>query len=91
MPDGAVVATDTGFRCEYLLFGDRLSRYIIPLRSFTGERYALPHAAQYLLYSPDSKYARRGDIELCTQLYLKQNNRLVPLKEYGPLYVRKLK
>ena len=80
VPEGAVVATDTTFGCEYLFFGDRLSRRIIPLRSFTGERRPVPAEAQYLLYSLDSPYAQHGDTAICTVYF-----------PYGPLYLRKLK
>ncbi len=50
---------------EYLLFGDRLSRRIIPLRDLAGRQAPLPSEAQYIVYTADSPYARMGDLCLC--------------------------
>ena len=81
VPEHTVVATDiTPISYEYLFFGDRLSRRLIPLRPFIGAVQPLPADAQYLLYSADSRYARKGDPLICYQ------------HPYcGTLYVRQLK
>lgn len=66
VPEHTVVATDTNqIFIEYLLFGDWLSRRILPLRTLAGEHLPLPPEAQYLLYTADSPYARPGDTCLC--------------------------
>ncbi len=81
VPDAAVVATDTNqIFIEYLLFGDRLSRRIIPLRTLAGTHLPLPPEAQYLLYTTGSPYAGQGDICIC------QTNPFC-----DALYLRKLK
>lgn len=81
VPEHTVVALDTKFDlCEYLFFGDRLSRRLIALRPFVGKRLAIPADAQYLLYSADSPYARKNDSCLCV------NDPCC-----GTLFVRKLK
>jgi hypothetical protein len=55
VPKDAIVATmlESG-TLEYPLFGEKLTRTILPINSFTGEIIPIPMEANYLLYSRDN-------------------------------------
>ena len=51
VPSDAVVAIDTRYvASEYLFFGQGLTRRLIPLQNFLGERKAIPADASWLIY-----------------------------------------
>jgi len=81
VPENAVVATDSVHKLpEYLFFGEKFTRTVIPLRPFDGPRRPLSAAAQYLIFDVTSPYATPKGIALTTADY--------PL---GILYLRPLK
>ena len=56
---------------EYPLFGERLTRTLVPINSFGLGIQSIPAMCQFLLYSPDVEAARPGDIWLGEDWYLR--------------------
>lgn len=74
VPKDAVVGV--AFRedsMEYHLFGEGLTRTIIPINSFTGKKSAIPSRADHLIYHKEfSQHWADGDIHLGEDYYLKK-------------------
>ena len=79
VPQNATVSTYlTSNAFEYILFGEKLTRTIIPIISFENEIQQIPQDAEYLLYTNDFPCRINSDIELGENLFLRkltENNR----------------
>jgi 4-amino-4-deoxy-L-arabinose transferase-like glycosyltransferase len=67
-PDATVAVCLRNYFFEYPLFGERLTRRLIQLNSFWRGTQAVPHDADYLLYSPGYFDQKDGDIKLARTL-----------------------
>ena len=56
---------------EYPLFGERLTRTILPINSFEKGLQPIPLTAEYLLYAEGFPCARKEDVYLGADLYLR--------------------
>lgn len=78
-PDATVAVAFGEDTFEYPLFGEHLTRKLIPINSFLNGMQAIPPEADYLIYSenvyPDWKYK---DIELGQDWYLRNLKRAKP-------------
>lgn len=73
VPSGATVAAAMRpDSAEYLLFGERLTRQIIPINSFLRGPQPLPPEAQFLIYTRGYPGARTTDIHLGADWYLRE-------------------
>ncbi|HEY3415565.1 MAG TPA: glycosyltransferase family 39 protein [Armatimonadota bacterium] len=83
LPEHAILANDIRGVApfpEFLLFGELATRKVIPLRPWRGQPKDLPTEANYLIYTPDSRFRQPGDMQL---------GGIDPV--FGTLYLRKLK
>lgn len=73
VPSDAIVATDIHDNSfEYVLFGDKLTRMILPLNSFWWGKQPLPPQAQFLLFTRGERTPRAGDVELGNGWFLEK-------------------
>jgi hypothetical protein len=83
VPPGATVAAATRpDSAEYLLFGERLSRRIIPVNSFLRGPQPLPPEADFLVYTRGFPGALATDTHLGADWYLRK---LSPQSRRGPV------
>jgi hypothetical protein len=57
---------------EYPLFGDGLTRRLLPINSFRLGRLPVPSDAEYLLYAADLEPHEPGDVHLGADWYLRR-------------------
>ncbi len=60
---------------EYPLFGEHLTRTILPINSFFNHLQPIPSNAQYLLYNEDYPCPSNNDIDLGNNWYLRTLNK----------------